>query len=47
MTDQLALGLLAQIVQQHKEMIDLLTERVENLEAMIAEGEPAYLDGSQ
>lgn len=48
MTDQLALGLLAQLVDRMQEQINLLAEKVENLEALISESdEGVYLDGSK
>lgn len=52
MSDQFALGLLAQLVEQTRTQtqaqIDALTQRVDDLEAVLAETEGAqYLDGSK
>ena len=46
MSDQFAIGLLVQMVEQMRAQIESLTERVEALEAGEDEG-PQYLDGSK
>lgn len=47
MSDQFALGLLAQLVEQLTKRVDELEKRLSDVEAVLAEAEGAqYLDGS-
>lgn len=48
MSDQFALGLLAQLVEQLTKRVDEMENRLSDVEAVLAETEGAqYLDGSQ
>ena len=48
MSDQFALGLLAQLVEQLSRRIDEVESRLSDVEAVVAETEGAqYLDGSK